>query len=70
MNLSETNVFKLKYFNIHYPIISVVFLQGFSTLGSTGSIEKLKGLIREKSGSQFQMQLTQCFTHRVRVDNS
>ena len=42
MNLSETNVFKLKYFNIHYPIISVVFIQGFSTLGSTGSIEKLK----------------------------
>ena len=43
MNLSETNVFKLKDFNIHYPIISVVFLQGFSTLGSTGSIKKLKG---------------------------
>ena len=43
MNLSETNVFKLKYFNIHYPIISVLFVPGFSTLGSTGPIEKLKG---------------------------
>ena len=27
---------------MHYPIMSVVFLKGFSTLGSTGSIEKLK----------------------------
>ena len=43
MNLCETNVFKLSIFNMHYPIISVVFLEGFSTLGSTGSIEKLKG---------------------------
>ena len=31
-----------------------VFLPEFSTLGTTGPIEKLKGVIREKSGSQLR----------------
>ena len=45
--------------------VSTVFLPGFSTLGSTPPMEQIKGVIKEKSGSQFLD--TSTFTSQVWV---
>ena len=52
--------------------VSTVFLPGFSTLGSTRPMEMIKGVMREKSGSQFLDTVDSTFTSQlwVRVNTS
>ena len=49
--------------------LHTVFLPGFRTLGSTGPIKKLKGVIREKSRSQSLGTVNSMFSQVRVLDN-